>query len=168
VNSSDLGCVEAERALLGACLLAPTSAGRLLEDLVEDDFTDPRHRLVFTAVQALVAQGAPPDPVTVLGILRARGQQQPFTADRDAGTYLVDLAGSCPLPASGPWYRRVVLEHAWRRRVLEAGQRLIQRAGTGTLDELSAAVRDEQTQLTAAAARCPWVRPAGRVRAVGA
>jgi len=168
VNASSLGCVEAERALLGACLLAPATAADLLAELGEEDFVDPRHRLVLTAARVLVEQGAPPDPVTVLGLLRARNHEKPFTADRDAGTYLADLASSCPLPASGPWYRRVVLEHAWRRRVQEAGQRLVQHAESASLDDMAAAVRDEQERLEAAAARCPWVQPTASIRAVPA
>ena len=123
-----IGCPEAEAALLGACLLAPPRAPDALSGLVEDDFTDPRHRVTFAAMCEMVDRGVPPDPVTVLGHLRSTGRLRPFTADRDPGVFLADLASATPLPASARHYRAIVLRHSLRRRAHQAGERIQQAA----------------------------------------
>ncbi len=131
-----IGCAEAEAAFLGACLLAPMRAATALTDVVEDDFVDPRHRVVFAAMVELVERGIPTDPVTVLGHLRRTGQGSPFTANRNPGVFLADLAAAAPLPACVQHYRTVVLEHALLRRAHEAGERLQQAAEGGNPEVL--------------------------------
>ena len=71
---SDLGEPMAEAAVLG-CLLRTTSehAAALLGAFVDEDLTVPQHRHVAAAARALLEQGHPIDPVTVLGQLRRQG-----------------------------------------------------------------------------------------------
>ena len=148
-----IGCHEAEAALLGACLLAPPQAPIALDELMMGDFVDPRHRVTFAAMLDLIGQGVPPDPVTVLGQLRSTGQVRPFTADRDPGVYLADLASATPLPSSARHYRQIVLEHALRRRAHEAGERIKQAAEGGDPAVLLAVLDGEHRAVLAAARR---------------
>ncbi len=108
--SPDIACPTAEVALLGCLLRLP--AGRVL-DLVQrmraDDLTDPRHRVVLAGVLQVAATGQQPDPTLVLGQLRAKGAERSFTADRDAGTYLLDLYGAAGVVGNAEGYLRVVL-----------------------------------------------------------
>ncbi|MDP9398620.1 MAG: hypothetical protein M3P96_12750 [Actinomycetota bacterium] len=148
-----IGCPEAEAAFLGALLLAPPRAAEALVGVMEDDFTDPRHQVVFAAMVELVDQGVPADPVTLLGHLRRTGRLRPFTADREPGAFLIDLAAACPLPASVQHYRAVVLEHALLRRAHEAGERVQQAAEGGDPDVLLGVLDGEHRAVLAAAAR---------------
>ena len=147
------GCPHAEAALLGCCLLAPPREPDARSWLVEDDFVDPRHRVTFAAMLDLVDQGTPPDPVTVLGHLRSTGRLRSFTADRDPGVFLADLASATPLPASAQHYRTIVLEHAFRRRAHQAGERLQQAAEAEDYTVLLGILDGEHRAVLAAACR---------------
>ena len=102
----DITCREAEAALLGAIMLDPQHAAYALDDTHVDDFTDPRHRDVYSTILLLLANGEQPDAVNVLGALR-RGGLARCTADRGPGNLLADLLGACPVPAAAPSYRRI-------------------------------------------------------------
>ncbi len=148
-----IGCPEAEAALLGGCLLAPSQAPAVLRGLTEGDFIDPRHQVVLAAMLELIGRDVPPDPVTVLGQLRRTGQLRPFTADRDPGVFLVDLAAATPLPASARYYRAIVLEHSLRRRAHQAGERLQQAAEAEDCAVLLDVLEREQRAMQDAARR---------------
>jgi replicative DNA helicase len=149
----DLGCAAAEAALLGA-LMATGDPDLLALDLLQvDDFGDPRHRSILTAIRALETAGAPPDPITVLGRLRADGTARSFTADRSVGAALADMVSGCPFPSNARFYARVVLEHAARRRAQRAACQLAQAAGVMALADLAKLVADELAAVAAAMQR---------------
>jgi hypothetical protein len=56
---------------------------------------------------------------------------------------LADLYGSCPVPASWPYYRAAVLDEALRRRCAEMAVRVGQCAEGDSLDTLIALVGTE-------------------------
>jgi replicative DNA helicase len=131
-----IGCPQAEMALLGAALLAPHRATEILDGLAVEDFTDPRCAAVFPVMQALVRTGTPPDPVVVLGGMRASGAAASVARSRDPGAWLHDLAQSAPVPDSASHYRAILLEHSYRRAVAKAAVTWAQVAGHAALDEL--------------------------------
>jgi replicative DNA helicase len=147
IDPEDLiACPEAERALLGCALLAPAQAAQILAGVDRDDFTDTRCQAVHQAMRALVDAGAPPDPVVVLGYLRANGLAPSIARSRDPGAWLHDLAEAAPTPSSSGHYRRILLEHTYRRAIAAAAVRWAQVAHTEplldcdqALDELHAA-----------------------------
>lgn len=144
----EIGAPEAEAALLGALLqISHDRAAAFVHQLRPDDLIDPRHRLVLDAVRELVTADPPvdPDPVTVAGELRRTGAAASFTVDKAAAVLLIDLRLACPVPASAAHYLRVVLEHAWRRRVEQAALRIQQACGTAAIDDLTQLVVDELT-----------------------
>ncbi len=164
---TDIACPDAEAALLGCLLRLP--AGRVLDlaqRLRADDLADPRHRVVLAAVLQVALSGHDPDPPLVLGQLRRQGAERSFTNDRAAGTYLLDLYAAVGIPASVAAYLQVVLEHAYRRQLVEAAARLDQVAGTAALDDLQQLV-DEQVAVLRDAARRLAPPRAELVRAVG-
>jgi replicative DNA helicase len=57
--------LDAERAVLSACLRDETAMGEAVGLLAADDFHHPRHRAVFAAVQQLMQNGEPVEPVSV-------------------------------------------------------------------------------------------------------
>lgn len=102
----------------------------------DDDFVDPRHRLVLTGVRGCVARGIAPDPVAVLGELRRLALEPSFLDDKSSGVVLADLYAAALVPESATHYLRIVVEHSFRRRVAEAGERLARVAGTASLEDL--------------------------------
>jgi replicative DNA helicase len=145
-----IGCGPAERAYLGCLLhLRGRDAVTALQLVDSDELIDPRHRTVLDAARAVVDQGADPDPVLVLGELRRSGLDTSFLDDKTAGVLLVELAEAAPAVVSVGHYARVIREHAWRRRVEEAGVRLQQIAGSAPLEDLAQAVITELQAATA-------------------
>lgn len=49
---------EIEEAILGAALIDPVSADRVVEDLAEEDFSEPRHQAIYRAICAVAKDGA--------------------------------------------------------------------------------------------------------------
>ncbi len=163
---TDIGCPASEVALLGCLLRLPSS--RVLDvaqRLQADDLVDPRHRVVLAAALQVAVAGHDPDPTLVLGQLRRQGAERSFTADRAAGTYLLDVYGAAGVPANVDGYLRVVLEHRYRRRVVEASARLDAAAGTAALDELRQLVDEQVAGLRDAERRL--AHPAAPLRVVG-
>lgn len=148
-----VGCPEAEAAVLGALLMLGAKGADVAAGLEPEDFTDPRHRAVFGAVGELLEQGAATDAVIVLGHLRRSGAERSMTADRDAGVFLADLVTAAPVATCAPYYARIVVEHAARRRLVETAERLGQLAGTARLEVLAETVREEYAAVVAALRR---------------
>ncbi len=139
-----IGCRDAEAAFLGAILHLPADRTRLLlADLELEDFAVPQHRAVLVAARALATAGVAPDPIAIEGEMRRRGLEQSLTDDRNAAVFLFDLAVAAPHVTSAGHYRRIILEHRYRRRVQEAGERLAQAARSTALTDLAELVLDE-------------------------
>ena len=145
--------IDAERAVLGAILLNPAVAARLLPVLKPEHFYRPWHGQLLEAAQAMQRAGRPIDPITVHDELRRRGLRG--EPGRSPGVLIHDLLEAVPVTASGEHYARIVLEQAARRRVVQAGVKLVQLAqhpprGEGDIDELMRDVVQELACVRAA------------------
>ncbi len=139
-----IGCVEAERGVLGGLLCLPAHEARAAADLLTPaDFTDPRHGVIFEAAVELTSAGTPADPITVSGHLRRTGMERCFTSDRDPAVYLADLLGALPSVGNLGHYARIVIEHSARRRAVEASVRIGQVAELSDLDTARQVTLDE-------------------------
>lgn len=142
----------AEQAVLGCLLQANLQmALTLLGRLCEDDFADPRHRAVLAAARLTVTDGTPPDPVTVLARMREQGHALYDLST--AGPYMVDLMRAAPTLGSATHYATAVVEDSYRRRVQQAGVRLIQAAETASWETLNEVLLTEDLAVHAARAR---------------
>lgn len=56
--------LDAERAVLGACLLEREALMLVVESLSSDDFYDPRHKLAFDTIMKMVTQDSAVDSIT--------------------------------------------------------------------------------------------------------
>lgn len=149
--SADVGCPEAEAAVLGCLLSLPLRPAREVAWTLQlEDFTDPRHRAVFEAIGDCMLADTPADPVTVLGELRRSGAESCMTDDRSAGVFLADLMAAAPVVASVQHYAQVVIEHRVRRRLVEAAERLRQMAERAQLDAVRGVALEEWTALSVA------------------
>jgi replicative DNA helicase len=115
----------AERSAIGALLLEPDRFADVREWLEPGDFHGTAERQAYEAICAVGARGQELSPAAVDHELRNRRTSPPLLAD---GAYLVGCMQLCPTPARAAVYGRMVLEMSIRRRVVNQGTRLRQRA----------------------------------------
>lgn len=114
----------AEKSLLGAMLLDPTTIPDVIETVHSDDFFYPRHQFIYAAITDSYSGGGALDPVTVSRELESRGQLK----SSGGAPYLSELVQTVPMASNAPYYGEVVLEKARLRRLAELGVRLQQLA----------------------------------------
>ncbi|GIG57102.1 replicative DNA helicase [Longispora fulva] len=128
---------DAEQIVLGALLLSPNAILDVTDIVSAADFYNPKHSTIFAAVLTRSALGEPTDPVAVGAHLLAQGE-----LERVGGIpYLHTLVASVPTAANAPWYARLVAELAERRRLIEAGTRIV---GLGYNPQVEADVLADQ------------------------
>ncbi len=119
---------EAERAVLGALLIAEGDhelSDPILALLVERDFYESKHALVYRAIRDLNAAGKSPDVVLVDEWLAADG-----ALDSVKQTYTHELVNSCVSVYQGTAYAEVVLENSiGRARLAIANDLLLEKIG---------------------------------------
>lgn len=126
--------LEAEKYTLACMMLSPAATEEAAEMLDVDSFYRPAHRVLFRALVLMMAAGEPTDPVSLRAWLTEEGDMRTL-GDGGRGLLLAELAGMPAAPAMVGRYARIVLRHAARRGMIEAGTQLIQHARTGDLDE---------------------------------
>lgn len=103
----------AERAVLGAILLAPEKLETAALKLAPDDFYDPENREIFAAMLALAARNVPADIVSVAGELARTGA----LARAGGQACLLELQGSPPSTDLSGWVT-ILAEKSGARRLL--------------------------------------------------
>lgn len=116
----------AERAVLGSCMASKTALTECGPLLVGTDFYSPANEAVWDAIEALHVAGMPVDPIT----MAARMAQDGTLAGAGGCVYLADLSGSFATSANASWYANIVRESAAKRRVAQAGVRIVQMSGS--------------------------------------
>jgi replicative DNA helicase len=109
--------VEAEQSLLGGLMLDQRAWDQIADVVGAEDLYRADHRLIFSAVAALVERSQPPDAVTVSEHLQRLGQLEA------AGglPYLARLVQDTPSAANIRAYARIVRERAMLRQLIEIG-----------------------------------------------
>lgn len=116
---------EAERAILGACLLSKEALGSAIEILKPDDFYDPRNRTAYEVLSGMYLSDKPVDIVTISDEFRNKG-----LFDRLGGqSYLTELMSEVTTTANVIYHAEIVRERAVRRRLMDAGDRIAITAG---------------------------------------
>lgn len=116
--------IDAERAVLGACMLSLPALREARELVSDDDWYQPRHELIWTALRTLHEAGMPVDVISVAAALAQNG-----TINKVGGhVYLVELIETVGVAANVAFYARLVAACAIRRRLIEAATRIAQRA----------------------------------------
>lgn len=119
--------IDAEKALLGACLIQASVVDDVADVVTAEDFYRPAHGLLFGAVLAVRDSGRAADAVTVLAELGRSGH----LVQVGGGPYLHTLMESVPTATNAGFYAEQVADKAVRRRLLEAGSRAKQLAFAG-------------------------------------
>jgi replicative DNA helicase len=120
---------EAEQSVLGALMLDPNAVATVRDVLQPGDFYEDRHAHIFAAALELSDRGEPIDPITLRAQLERAG-----TLPRSGGVeYIAELSTVTPTAASVKHYADIVVQHAVRRRLIDAGARVTE---TGFDDQL--------------------------------
>lgn len=141
--------LEAERSLLGACLIEPQAIGKVAPLVsTADVFYRTAHQRIWEAMQALSWRGEQVDLITLSNELERRG-----TFHDVGGTeYLLELLDVVPAAANVKHYAEIVLDRAVRRAGILAARQACEDFALLDRD------RDAQECLTGAIAALQRIR----------
>ena len=140
---------EAEQSVLGALMLDQNAIAAVRDILDNNDYYEERHRHIYTAAVDLNDRGEPIDIVTLRNELERRG-----TLARAGGVdYVAELSLVTPAATSVRHYAEIVIEHAVRRRLIEAGGEIAQYGFDDGLTANEATDRAEQRVFSIATQR---------------
>ena len=109
--------VQAEQSLLGGLLLDNRAWDQIADLLTESDFYRREHRLIFSAIGALIERGDPCDVITLSEWLEANSQLD----DVGGLSYLGTLAKDTPSAANIRAYANIVRDNSVLRQLAEVG-----------------------------------------------
>ena len=125
--------IEAEKALLGACLVN-VEAFKQAADIAEPQhFALAGHGILFQAMGVMVKRGQLCDTVT----MRHYAEAHPDLQDLGGERYLVDLLDSAVTVSNAEAYARTLVDLHQRRLLIYAGDEVIGRATRADLDDNS-------------------------------
>ncbi len=114
------GSVEAERAVLGCCLLSAEALENSIDGLKPDDFSVNSNRLIFDVLTQMYSEGKPADYVTLPEELERRE-----IFNRIGGqTYIDSLVADVSFTGNVNYYVGIVRERSARRKIITAGERI--------------------------------------------
>lgn len=115
---------EVEQAVLAAALLDPVSADRVIQDLSEADFAEPRHQAIYRAVCALAKNGRSLNTLSLHERL-----QETAEADMVGGiAYLSGLDVSLPNLHAVPDMISTLHDRALRRAIVDSAREAARKA----------------------------------------
>ncbi|MCL6624078.1 MAG: hypothetical protein K6T17_05605 [Fimbriimonadales bacterium] len=107
---------DAEAAALGSMLLSQEAADKLLMMLKPEDFYNPVHREIFSAMQAVAQSLRRVDLITVKEELQSRRRLEKVGGQE----YLEQLIDAVPTPAHAEHYAEVVKDYSTERALQES------------------------------------------------
>jgi len=127
--------IEAEKAVLGSCLVDQEYLLQALEILSHDDFYRTEHQKIFKGFQDLAEQQKPVDLVTATTHLKNI---------KGIATTLAKISDAAPLAVNIKTYSELVKEESTKRTLIQISQKTIDQAKNGALaaDLLTEAQQD--------------------------
>ena len=114
--------VEAERAVLGICLVQNANLRTATRELTPDNFHVGAHRALFAAMLALYEDGTAVDFLTVTERMR---QDETLAKFPNGESGIVTLTNGIPATSNIEHYVGIVLKHSIRRALMRIGQEMI-------------------------------------------
>ena len=111
--------------MLGALLVNNEVLERLSDFLLAEHFYDPVHKRVFERIAERVERGQIASPIT----LKPYFEADPGMSELGGAAYLLRLADAAIAVFNVQDYARVIYEMALRRRLMELGEDISDRAG---------------------------------------
>lgn len=132
--------LEAERAVLGAVSLDPSTLSRAQEHLTASDFYDSRHRRIFDAMAEIIGRSEVLDLLTIGELFESKGDMEKIGGRGILVEWLSTVASS----ANVGHHARIVRDHGIRRRLIQFTSEISQRAYSkdSAADLLEDALRD--------------------------
>ena len=135
--------VEAERVVLGSCLIDPTSAELAVASLTPKDFSgaDERNVLIFEAIVKLYENNEPVDPQTVINMLI----NLRYEKASGGNAYIYELINGVINPDNVEHYIRMVQEQSVLRELLLKTDEIQKRyaKGVGNINDFIVKSNDE-------------------------
>lgn len=113
--------LEAERAVIGSCLIDNSVLAEVCDLLEPADFFDPPNRDAFEAVKTMQAHGDPVDILLLAEALRNRGLYE----QAGGQGYLASLVEQVSTSGSALYYAGIVKEKSLRRQLIAAGGMMV-------------------------------------------
>ncbi|MBR6346667.1 MAG: replicative DNA helicase [Bacteroidales bacterium] len=126
--------LDVEEAVLGAMLVEPSTIDESMEELSAGCFYDPRHRMIFEAMQRLVTEHVSIDLITVSEKLRSLGN-----LDEVGGpAVLADLSQKIAAAAHIEYYIKILKQKAIQRDLITASYDILKQSydETTNVDDL--------------------------------
>ena len=112
--------LEAEQAVIASMLIDNAVAEELINSINLDDFYQPNHKVIITALQSLFQKGHPLDLVTLLAELTDMDK-----IDKAGGIgYLSELVNIVPNAANAEKYMEILKEKSALRSLISAGSEI--------------------------------------------
>ena len=113
--------LEIERAVLGACILSKEALGESIEIISPSDFSDSANRILYSVLTDMYIANKPVDVVTVGEELRSKR-----IFERLGGAaFLTEMVSAVVSTANVSYYAGIVREYSVRRRLVEAGNAIM-------------------------------------------
>ena len=109
--------LEAERAVLGDCLLDADALTLAVDSLRSDDFYDAVHRLVFDVICEMSSKSKAVDPLTVMEELSKKNLLESVGGQ----AFIAELVDAVPTTANVEYHIRIVKDKAVHRRLIQVG-----------------------------------------------
>ena len=134
--------LDAERAVLGACILDRDALVDVTEFLDDDDFYDLNYRDVFIVIVEMVKNSQPVDMLTLSEELQRRGLLEKLGGQ----AFLASIVDSVPTAANAEYHARIVREKAIHRRLISAGNAIV-RMGYDESKDLNEILEDAERMI---------------------
>jgi len=109
--------LEAERSVLGSCLIDRDSLLTVIESLRTDDFYDPRHRTAFEVIASMAEQDCAVDSLTFREEIKKRGLE-----DRLGGLpFVAELMDAVTTTANVEYHVNIVRDKSVHRGLITVG-----------------------------------------------
>ena len=109
--------LDAERAVLGSCLLDKDAALYVVETLRKDDFYDAMHQLSYEIISDMLKKDKAVDPLTFIEEAKNRG-----FLDRLGGqSFIASLIDTVPTTANVEYHARIVRDKSVHRKMIQVG-----------------------------------------------
>jgi replicative DNA helicase len=132
---------DAEASILGGIILRNEALNNI-ETLSAEDFYDPRHREVFTAMKSLENKSKPIDPVTIEEELQRTGKLSAV----GGLAFLSELVQIVPTADNIFHYAEIVADHSVARRLIQVSSELAAK-GFGEYGEIREYLDDAERQI---------------------
>jgi len=125
---------DAEASLLSAIIINNNILLDVVEIVSAEDFYKPAHQKIFVAILDLFKRQEPADLVTLVNILRERGQLEEI----NGASYLASLIDTVPLAVNAPHYAKIIHDKARLRQLIEKSNEIVRKSfeDRGDIDEV--------------------------------